>query len=390
MSIFISCDKNTPETTPILPRVTFQEITIPEGDEQYFIDIIYEVFGDRINPVTFSYITKDGSAQAENDYVPIYGDIVYGPGNQLIIDTFQIKILGNKIPEEDEYFDLVIDPIENATIDTSNIRITILDDDIPHDTFPGYISPETYEGYKLVWSDEFNIQFYEGYWTLLDTDGCPDKCGFGNNELQYYRPENAKVDNGLLTITAREENYFGHSYTSARMNTKDKIEVRYGRIDIRARLPEGKGIWPALWMMGANRAEVGWPEAGEIDIMELRGSTPYRSCGTVHYQNANGNHANPGAKCFNLYSGRKYSDEFHVFSLVWDEEKIQWFLDDSHAFNTVRYTDLNLGSNPNPFLKPFYFLMNVAVGGNYDGSPDDTTVFPQTMEVDYIRVFQKL
>ncbi len=195
------------------------------------------------------------------------------------------------------------------------------------------------------------------------------------------------VANGLLTITAREENFAGSAYTSSRILSKGRFEFRFGRVDIRARLPEGKGIWPALWMLGANREEAGWPECGEIDIMEMRGSNPSRVCGTLHYANAQGNHENTGARCYS-YFGKTFGEEFHVFSIVWDEAHIAWYVN-GQKYNEERFEELKLGGGPNPFQKEFYFLLNVAVGGHYDGDPDESTVFPQKMEVDYIRVFQK-
>ena len=156
-------------------------------------------------------------------------------------------------------------------------------------------------------------------------------------------------------------------------------------MDIRAVLPEGQGIWPALWMLGESITSVGWPRCGEIDIMEILGHEPSKLHATVHYANNNGDRVMNGTST-NLPGGQKFSDEFHVFSIIWEEDRIQFLLDDVPYHNITRNT-LGL-SNPYPFNEPFFFIFNVAVGGNWPGSPDGTTRFPQHMIVDYIRVFQ--
>ncbi len=382
------CKKNITEE-PVVPSVEIisEDIAIPEGNEQYFIQAGITVEGNRFDTVSMEYITRDVTAMAEEDYVPIWGSLSFPPADTSSTQILDIKIYGNKITEEDESFEVYLYNIKNAEITEHLINITLLNDDEPHDTFPGYITPLEYEGMTLVWHDEFDLDFYSSNWTHAIGDGCPNLCGWGNNQLQYYRPENTVVENGLLTITAKEEPYSGKDYTASRILSQDKFEFRYGRVDIRARLPKGKGIWPALWMLGANRNEIGWPECGEIDIMELRGSTPWKICGTLHYQNANGNNANSGAECFILPGGETYDEQFHVFSIAWNEDRIVWYLDDQQ-FNQEYFTNMTFGPYGNPFHKAFYFLLNVAVGGNYDGDPDASTEFPQKMEVDYIRVFQ--
>lgn len=246
----------------------------------------------------------------------------------------------------------------------------------------GYSTPLSYEGYSLVWNDEFSGSgINSSDWTFEIGDGCPNLCGWGNNELQYYRSENAWVENDVLTIEARKENYGGRAYTSSRMITQQKQSFQYGRIDIRALLPEGQGIWPALWMLGENITSNGWPACGEIDIMELVGGTGDNTVhGTVHYDN--GGHVYEG-EGYTLSSG-VFSDEYHVFSLIWDSEKIRIYVDDQKYFEK-NITDANLSE----FHKPFFLIFNIAVGGNWPGNPDQTTVFPQQMKVDYVRVFQE-
>jgi hypothetical protein len=244
----------------------------------------------------------------------------------------------------------------------------------------GYISPESYPGMTLIWQDEFNgTGLNTDFWTF--EQGTGDN-GWGNNELQYYRPENTKVGGGYLTITAKKENYNGRQYTSSRIKTQDKKSFLYGRIDFRAKLPKGQGIWPALWALGANINTVNWPFSGEIDIMEMVGGGPGRDNtvhGTVHYED--GGHKYIGGST-TLASGN-FSDKFHVFSLVWNETSLKWYVD-----NEEFYTFDTTGPNKDEFRKPYFLLINLAVGGNWPGSPDANTVFPQKFIVDYVRVFQ--
>lgn len=253
----------------------------------------------------------------------------------------------------------------------------------------GYVSPESYEGYRLVWRDEFNGNALTQDWTFDLGDGCANNlCGWGNNELQWYtnRRENVRVENGNLIITARREPMSGRQFTSARIKTEGRQSFQFGRIDIRAVLPKGQGIWPALWMLGDNIRQVGWPACGEIDIMEMIGgpATARNNTvhGTVHWDN-NGSHAETGG--FTTLSQGIFNDNFHVFSIIWDERQIVWLLD-NRPFHTVDITPAALSE----LRESFFFLFNIAVGGNWPGNPDDTTVFPQQMVVDYVRVFQRL
>ena len=251
----------------------------------------------------------------------------------------------------------------------------------------GYTSPTSYPNMQLAWNDEFEgTSVNTDNWYFEIGDGCPNLCGWGNNELEYYRRENTSVGSGFLTIEAKEEAFGGRNYTSSRMISKGKQTARYGRVDIRAILPEGQGIWPALWMLGQNIDAVSWPACGEIDIMELVGSTTGDGnstiYGTAHWNTPDVNHASEGGN-FKLNSG-KFSDKFHVFSIVWTEGNIQWLVDNEPYFS-LPITD----SNMSEFHQPHFFIFNIAVGGNWPGNPNDATAFPQQMLVDYIRVFQE-
>lgn len=244
----------------------------------------------------------------------------------------------------------------------------------------GYTSPDTYPGMTLVWQDEFNGSALDTkFWNFEEGNGNE---GWGNWELQYYRKENTKVHNGYLTITARKESFGGKEYTSSRLTTEAKKDFLYGRIEMRAKLPKGQGIWPAFWALGANIRTTPWPFSGEIDIMEMVGGGPGKDNtlhGTIHYED--GGHKYIGGST-TLQSGDFY-DKFHVFSIVWTANSIKWYLD-----NVEFYTFDTNGANKDEFRRPYFLLLNLAVGGNWPGAPNANTVFPQKYIIDYVRVFQ--
>ena len=241
----------------------------------------------------------------------------------------------------------------------------------------GYTTPLNYPNYTLSWNDEFNGTSLSNDWTHELGNG---NNGWGNNELQYYREQNTSLENGYLKITAKQEYYGGKNYTSSRIKTQGNVSHTYGRIDIRAKLPFGQGIWPALWMLGENFSTVGWPSCGEIDIMEMIGGNGYNDRtvhGTAHWE-SNG-HAEYGGS--NSLSSGRFADEFHVFSIIWTPSSIVWLRDD------IQYQVIDI-TNLSAFHNNFFFIFNLAVGGNWPGSPNASTIFDQTLLVDYIRVFQ--
>lgn len=259
------------------------------------------------------------------------------------------------------------------------------------ETLGGCHFPESLDAYELVWSDEFDGGSIDAAnWGYDLADGCqlgPDLCGWGNNELQYYtdRAENAYVEDGNLVIKAIRESplYQGNwRYTSARMVTRDKYAFRYGRVDVRARLPFGQGLWPAVWMLSQDNAYGNWPKSGEIDIMESIGSEPNKVLGTIHYGH---DYWRFTGEEYRLENGT-FADEFHVFSVQWTEDCIQ-FLVDGKVYSGP-YTRSSLLPTTWPFDQDFYLILNIAVGGNLPGNPGANTLFPQTMEVDYVRVYQ--
>lgn len=248
----------------------------------------------------------------------------------------------------------------------------------------GFESPLSYQGYSLVWQDEFEGTALSPDWVYEIGDGCPNLCGWGNNELQYYRRENTTVKDGYLIIQAKQEEFGGKSFTSTRLKTQGKKSFTFGRIDVRAVLPKGQGIWPAIWMLGENITEINWPASGEIDIMEMVGGSGTARNNTVHgtiHYDENGTYRYTGGE-YTLSEGI-FNDKFHVFSIIWDEEKIVWLLDnDEFHREDISPTFMS------EFREPYFLLVNLAVGGNWPGSPDASTIFPQQLVLDYIRVFQ--
>ena len=221
-------------------------------------------------------------------------------------------------------------------------------------------------------------------WTHQIGDGCPDLCGWGNNELQFYQSQNATVGDGTLKITARQESVGGKSYTSSRIRSLNKGEFTFGRFEARIKLPTGQGLWPAFWMLSSQEPYGGWPQSGEIDIMELVGNEPETVHGTIHYGPPWPNNRSIGTS-YDLIEGI-FNDEFHTFSIEWNQNQIKWFVDD------YLYATIGRGAvipDRWPFDHDFHFLLNVAVGGNWPGNPNSATEFPQVMEVDYVRVYNE-
>lgn len=236
------------------------------------------------------------------------------------------------------------------------------------------------EDAKPVWQQEFNEQAIDT--SVWQFDLGRGNNGWGNAELQYYtqRTENIKQENGLLIITARQEPYEGARYTSARIKTKGKFEKKFGRIEARIKLPKGQGMWPAFWMLGNDIDETGWPNSGEIDIMEYRGQEPKIVLSTLHGPGYSGNQSISKNFLADTYG---FDGDFHVFGVDWRENLIRFYVDD------LIYHQLTPEDLPGPwvFNKPFYIILNLAVGGNFLGSPNNDTSFPQTLQIDYVRVY---
>jgi beta-glucanase (GH16 family) len=242
--------------------------------------------------------------------------------------------------------------------------------------------------YQLVWEDEFEgaagAPPDAAKWNY-DIGAGPGNDGWGNQELQYYtdRPENISLDgSGNLAITARSESFGGRGFTSGRIQTQGIFEQPYGRFEARIKMPWGPGIWPAFWMLGANIAETPWPQCGEIDIMEYRGQQPHLIHGSVHGPGYSGGQA--VTKSYGLENGR-FDVDFHVFAIEWGENYIDYFVDDA-LYQRITPDKV---TGEWVYDHPFFLLLNVAVGGNFVGFPTNQTNFPQTMLVDYVKVYQE-
>lgn len=240
--------------------------------------------------------------------------------------------------------------------------------------------------WTLTWSDDFEGAAASSpdrlKWTYDIGTG---NNGWGNSELEYYtdRPSNVQLNGeGQLVITARKESFSGSGYTSARIKTQGLFSQTYGRYEARIKTPTGPGIWPAFWLLGDNITEVSWPQCGEIDIMEQRGQEPSVTHGTVHGPGYFGGNAK--TKAFGLLTGR-FDTDFHIYAIEWGEDYIDFFIDD-FLYQRIQPSDL---TGEWVFNKPFFIILNVAVGGNYVGYPTTGTPFPQSMIIDYVRVYKK-
>lgn len=225
--------------------------------------------------------------------------------------------------------------------------------------------------WQLVWSDEFNGSIGPN-WVFETGAG-----GWGNNELQYYRRENATIENGALVITARRENFGGMAYTSARMKTQGLKTFKFGRIEARMKLPSFLGAWPAFWMLGANLPQVGWPASGEIDVME-HVNDENRVYGTIHWKDNNNQYAQYGGNTATTVT------DWHVYAVEWDTNAIRWYVDGN------KYHEVNIANGVNgtdEFQKDFFLLLNFAIGGNWPGFNVNTAALPAKMHVDYVRVY---
>jgi beta-glucanase (GH16 family) len=382
--VFVCTGCNEPENNipPVQSSLAVGDVTQVRDDTEtktfrFVIDV------NPVNPedIKVNYATKDGTAVSGTDYTAVSGTLTI-PANQFT-GYVDVIVTANNLRQDDQTFKLELSSPVNATLSDPEATGTIqnLGTYLPIDN-TGYTSASDYDGMTLAWSDEFSGNTLNtADWTYEIGGG-----GWGNNELEYYTSDirNSFLTGGYFVIEARNEVKNTYNYTSARVKTQNKRTFTYGRIDIRAKLPKGQGLWPALWMLGNNISQpgYGWPACGEIDIMELLGQEPRKTYATVHWGVAGGSHYYIGGN-YTVSTG-DFSGSFHVFSLEWDESKMKFLIDDV-AFYTANKTDI--GSNY-PFDKPHFFIMNVAVGGNWPGSPNASTTFPQRMIVDYVRVFQ--
>lgn len=383
--VLVSCKKsgggNTPPPSASLPALSGADVTKARTTEAGTMRFYLVLSKASTSVVTAKYTLVAGTALSPRDFTASTGTISI-PANETSA-FIDVAITGDSLRQADISYTVQLSDPVNCTIGTASFKGIISSTDgtyLPTDN-SGYTTPTTYPGYTLVWSDEFSGNVINQSNWNFETGGS----GWGNHELENYtgRPQNAFQSNGNLIIEARKEDLGGNSYTSARMTSYNKKTFTYGRIDIRAKLPVAKGMWPALWMLGSDIATNPWPKCGEIDIMELIGTNPKQVIGSMHWPQADGSNGTIN----NAYqlATEDFSQQFHVFSIIWVENSIQFFVDD-HLFFTG--TSASISSGTYAFNHPYFLIMNVAVGGDWPGPPDATTVFPQRMFVDYIRVFQ--
>lgn len=242
--------------------------------------------------------------------------------------------------------------------------------------------------WRLVWADEFDGTAIDTTkWTVVIGDGCDvGICGWGNDELQWYDRDNVAVEGGTLRLIARKDSMRGYAYTSGKLQSRFKGDWKYGRFEVRAKLPAGAGYWPAIWMLPTDATYGGWAASGEIDIMEAVGKEPSRIYATLHHGGAwPNNRSTPDSL---IIPAGLASADFHTYAIEWDAASFAWFFDgNEYARQTVWSTAGH--DYPAPFDQRFHMILNLAVGGNWPGPPDTDTVFPQPFEVDFVRVYQR-
>ncbi len=232
---------------------------------------------------------------------------------------------------------------------------------------------------ELVWEENFDSdQLNEKDWNFELGDGCPELCGWGNDESQIYTKNNLRLENGHLIITAIKNH--DSLYTSSRITTKNNREFQYGRMEIRAKLPLGKGLWPAIWMLGSNISDVGWPLCGEIDIVEYVGREPNMVFTSLHTSDSFGNTKNTRKDRI-----EGIEEGFHLYVIDWNQNKVDFYIDNKLFYS---FAPENKTTETWPFDQPFYFIINLAIGGNFGGKEIDDSIFPEEFTIDYIKVYQ--
>lgn len=231
---------------------------------------------------------------------------------------------------------------------------------------------------NIVFFEDFNAENLDKtYWNYELGNGCPTLCGWGNNERQFYTKDNVSLKDGNLIITATKDST---KYYSGRITTKDKVQFTYGTVEVKAKLPKGHGLWPAIWMLGSDISEIGWPASGEIDIMEYVGKTPHEIHTTLHTPASFGQSVNT-----NVETVKNIEEGFHVYKTNWSKDAIQFFIDNKlvYTFSPEEKDEKNY-----PFNKPFFIILNMAIGGNFGGPDVDDSIFPQEFIIDYVKVYQ--
>jgi beta-glucanase (GH16 family) len=377
----LNCKK---ESEPY-PEISFPDASLERSVSDNTMTFSIKISKPVANTISVDYSVSDGTAVSPGDFTAASGTATIAANETE--GKIDVLIKGDplNLRQPNLQFNVNLSNPKFCAIPDATAKGVIITQDgtyLPTDN-NGYATPESYPGYRLAWSDEFSgTSLNLTSWNQEVGNGTS---GWGNNELEYYTDSqrNTFVSNGNLIIEARKGDNATFPYTSGRMTTQGKRSFKFGRIDIRAKLPVGIGMWPALWMLGSNLPTVGWPACGEIDIMELIGSYPARVTGTMHWKPSSGASLSKGAN-YTLAAGN-FSQLFHVFSIIWTQDNIKWYIDDELFLST---SIVDVGLDNYPFNDEQFFIFNLAVGGNWPGAPDYTTLFPQRMFVDYVRVFQ--
>jgi len=366
------------EENDFVPAATIHSISDyrqkVDADFEFVISIPHASTSDAL----IDYATSDGTAIAGVDYTSVSGTATIPAGS--VSTNIKVKVKGDSLRMNSQNFYLHLSNPKNCTIVIERVAAVIINDGLyfPVDN-TGYTTPDSYPDYTLAWSDEFNAKSIdENSWTFEQGNN-----GWGTHELGYYtnRTQNAFMSLGNLIIEARKEEYFGAEFTSARITTKGKKSFKYGRIDIRAKISTPNGAMSSLRMMGSNIDTIGWPNCGEIDIMQLP-HIEYYAYNTLHWSDS----LTAAPRQFgvnNWFGGIGGDSKFYVFTAVWNADHIEMYIDDNLTF------EMNTHGRSLPFNNDFFFIFNVSVGGDWPGTPPPTAQFPQRMVVDYVRVFQK-
>lgn len=370
--------------SPNIPAITISSVTQPRDTVNSSVFSFAVTLNQQpTDTVTVAYTTADSSAFAGSDYTAASGTVSFLPGTS--IASIKVTVTPSNLRAPNSAFKVMLSNPVHATLATAQAAGVIENqgNNLGSDT-TGYQTPVSYIGYKPLWSDEFTESTVNTNYWQYDLGNS----GWGNNELECYTDSNATLANGFLTINVRQQNvtYNGVTshYTSTRMNTAGKFAFQYGRVDIRAKLPVQPGMWPALWFLGNNFGTAGWPGCGETDLMELIGSNPHQVVGSIHWLQANGQEGTLN-NTYTLPGGADFSQKFHVFSLVWTATQITMYVDDLPYMSESK---TSISSGTWPFDQPQFLIMNCAVGGNWPGPPTGQTTFPESMIIDYVRVFQ--
>lgn len=373
-----------------LPVVQISDTTVNRANTATTCRFLVDLSAAASDTVTVNYSTSDGTATSGKDYTSQSGTLTFQPGKQeLSVDIPILPLTSSNQQGTTQDFYIQLSNPSNCTVGVKKTTVTIINagTNSPADT-SGFESPTSYPGYKLVWSDEFNE-------SSLNTNKWTATTGSQGGDQSTYLPANVSVANGKLVMQAKHETYGSYNYTSSRVTTQDKFSFKYGRVDIRAKVPVGMGMWPALWMFSDNRPIINYAQktgvtVGEIDIAEILGKSPSRLYGTLHWSTSSSTYANLQGR-YDLSSGN-FGDAYHVFSLIWDATNIQ-LLCDGNVYITIPHSSkTNYKNGIDPFnANSFYFIFTLGIGDgtNWAGAPDGTDTWPQKMSVDYIRVFQK-